>query len=681
MSFLQPLLLAALPLIALPIVIHLINQRRYQTIPWAAMMFLLAANRMSRGYARIRQWLILAMRVLAVAGLIFAVSRPLVSGWLALAGRADATLILLDRSPSMRQQSAGAISGKLETGRRQLGRMLSLFRSSRWELIDSATNTVHDLESPRALNHVPESEPTSTTADIPALLQSAYDDIQANKSGRTEIWICSDLRRNDWDPDSGRWKSLRDAFLQLPQGVRFHLLAYPEAAAENLAVRVTGVKRHDTRDQAELLISFRLTREGTAAAAATVPVQFEIDGARSELSVDVTGRAVDIQDHRIPLEKSQERGWGKVSIPADANPADNAFYFVFDRPTSRQTVIVGSGAGSGRALELAAGISPDPSIAAATERIDPEQLGTVDWSKAALVLWQAPLPDGDAAAALAAFLDRGGRLIFFPPKDPDAREFLGVRWRRWIEESQPIPVQSWRTDQDLLANTHSGTALPVGQLEIYKYCGFEGEATPLAVLRDEVPLAARVATTRGGAYFCATTPAAGDSSLAAEGVVLYVFIQRALADGAATLGNTRDVIAGEMKREQTVDWRPMSVPDGVLSTDYAFHSGVFTAGEKLLAANRAAEEDHAPILDDARVQELFQGLDFTRVDDRAGSMRALIEEIWRVFLLAMIVALLAESALCLPKNAAAGAAGPLARGFEEQHRAGHAEFQPTGEAG
>ena len=44
MSFLQPWLLVALPLVALPIIIHLINQRRYQTIRWAAMMFLLAAK-------------------------------------------------------------------------------------------------------------------------------------------------------------------------------------------------------------------------------------------------------------------------------------------------------------------------------------------------------------------------------------------------------------------------------------------------------------------------------------------------------------------------------------------------------------------------------------------------------------------------------------------------------------
>ena len=89
------LLLVALPLVALPVVIHLINQRRYQTVRWAAMMFLLAANRMSRGYARIRQWLILLARTLAVAGLIVAVARPLAGGWV---GRAR-TWCSSSRSP------------------------------------------------------------------------------------------------------------------------------------------------------------------------------------------------------------------------------------------------------------------------------------------------------------------------------------------------------------------------------------------------------------------------------------------------------------------------------------------------------------------------------------------------------------------------------------------------------
>ena len=79
MSFLQPWLLVGLPLIALPIIIHLINQLRFQTVHWGAMMFLFNARRMSRGYSRIRQWLILLFRTLAVAGLVLAISRPLAS--------------------------------------------------------------------------------------------------------------------------------------------------------------------------------------------------------------------------------------------------------------------------------------------------------------------------------------------------------------------------------------------------------------------------------------------------------------------------------------------------------------------------------------------------------------------------------------------------------------------------
>ena len=45
------------------------------------------------------------------------------------------------------------------------------------------------------------------------------------------------------------------------------------------------------------------------------------------------------------------------------------------------------------------------------------------------------------------------------------------------------------------------------------------------------------------------------------------------------------------------------------------------------------------MLVDTRVAELFRGLDFARVDDRAGNLASLIQEIWRMFLVAMMVAM------------------------------------------
>ena len=78
------------------------------------MMFLMSAKRMSKGMARLRHFLILLMRVLAVAALIFVVSRPLSGGWLGSIGmsKPDATLILLD--PFRQHGSSRLTSGSVE---------------------------------------------------------------------------------------------------------------------------------------------------------------------------------------------------------------------------------------------------------------------------------------------------------------------------------------------------------------------------------------------------------------------------------------------------------------------------------------------------------------------------------------------------------------------------------------
>jgi hypothetical protein len=219
-----------------------------------------------------------------------------------------------------------------------------------------------------------------------------------------------------------------------------------------------------------------------------------------------------------------------------------------------------------------------------------------------------------------------------------------------VESGQDVPVETWRGDQDLLAHTLSGEALPVGELQIRRYCQLSGAFLPLAVLRGGAPLLARVATDRGGVYFWTTTPAAADSSLATSGVVFYVAVQRALAAGAAVLGNTRHLIAGRPPAGDSPEAWVRLAGGQALSTDYASHPGVYAAGDRWLAVNRAAAEDHAPVLADPRVAGLFQGLDFARVDGRAGSVMSLIQEIWRLFLGAMLVALVVEAGLCLPKH-------------------------------
>ncbi len=652
MSFLQPAMLIALPLIALPIVIHLINQRRFQTVQWGAMQFLLAANRMSRGYARIRQWLILAARTLAVAALIFAISRPLSSGWLGVAGggQVDTTIILLDRSPSMSQAGPGGVS-KLEAGIAKLVDSLETLGGNRYLLIDSVNQEPVEFEKPSDLLQMPETRSVSASADLPSLLEATDRYIRENRPSRAEVWMLSDVRRNDWKDDSGRWDAIRESLVELPQMVRFHLLAYPEIATGNRSLAVTQVRRVEDGDAANLLISLQIDQDEKDAAVTTLPVSLELNGARSVFNVELSGKGSELVEHPVVLDGGTSRGWGRVWLQADSSASDNEFYFVFDKEPPRKTLVVSDDPAKVRPVEFAAAISPDSSVVCESVSITPDDLVSQDLENVSLIAWHVAIPGEDEGlhAVLKAFVQRGGQLIFFPPKSPTTAGFSGVSWGSW-QEPQTVRVGSWVGDQDLLSRTRSGDALPVGELKVTRHCDLKGEFRSLAVLDGGAPLLARATTDRGGVFFCTTTTSAGDSSLATAGVVLYAMIQRAGEAGAKTLSSTRQAIAGDAEIGGMQGWEQLAGSTDGLSSTYASTAGIYQGDGALLAINRSAGEDAPTIVPAERVETLFANLDFDRVNQTADNNSSLIQEIWRLFLIVVLLALIAEAVLCIPKR-------------------------------
>lgn len=650
MSFLQPILLAAIPLIGLPLLIHLVNQRRYQTMPWAAMKFVLAANRMSRGFARLRQWLILAVRMLVIAGLIFALARPLASGWLGLTvgSKTDTTIILLDRSPSMATAGNSGLDTKLDTGLRHLAESLEKLGSDHWVLIDSATVKPLEIQSPNDLLASSVTDPVGSSANFPAMFRAAYEYMQSNQTGRTDVWVCSDMRSHDWEAEGGQWPAIRQSFIDLPQAVRFYLLAFPEESNENTSLRVTEVSRKESDQGASLLVSLAISRQVESEEPITLPVEFAIDGARSVVQVEMKGRMHELRNHEIPLGVNQVQGWGQVSIPADSNLLDNEFYFVFDEAPVRKTLLVTEDSRSSRALQLAAEIGSAPNIKTLVEVTSPAQINSVVWEEVGLVLWQAPLPSEKNSELLRSYVEQEGSLLLFPPRAPSKNSLFGFSWKEWKDIPEEILVDSWRGDADLLARTQNGSALPVGELRVHRSCVASGEITPLAKLSNGDLLLGRLPTAKGKVYALTTTSNEIDSSLASDGVMLYVMIQRSLANGSKRLGRTRQQIAGFLE-EDSSDWECLRGSEFSLSDQYAMYSGVYKTQEKLLALNREVAEDVNLVLTAEQTDRVMEGFDWVRLDSQASEQASLVNEIWRLFLVAMLVALLLESALCLPK--------------------------------
>ncbi len=669
MSFLQPLALIALPLMALPIIIHLINQQRHRTIPWAAMMFLMRAKRMSRGMARLRHLLILLMRVLAIGALIFAMSRPLSGGWLGSVGlsKPDATLVLLDRSASMEIQDLQAGESKRSTALKRLAQLLEQGDyGTHLLLIDSASGQLHEVDSPKALLRLPMTESSATSANIPSMLETALAYLKANESGRAEIWICSDLKENDWDVHSGRWNAIRDELAQL-EGVHHFLLAYTDPPSSNLSIRVENVQRWERGSAAELVLDVMVRTEGGApyptaegrSVVRRVPIEFEVNNVRSVVEVELDTLGASLQGHRIPIDTKLSSGWGSVSLPGDANPLDNRFFFVFSEPPVRKAVVVSDDTKVGEAFRRALAIPTDVRLQHHVDVIPMNRVAEIDWENTGLLIWQGTLPSGLVAEQIQHFVNSGRVAMFFPSKlqtlTATGEQLFAARWGNWQSTGKQSDIKGniswWRGDADLLAHAESGDALPLSELRTYQYRAFESQGTLLARFDDDAPLLTRVATDRGAAYFCSTLPTAQFSSLERDGVVFYVMLQRALAEGCQTLAVASQRDAGIDALADRNQWEPIAPAGNNASlSQRGLHAGVYRDEAYWAAVNRSQAEDNAKTAAVEAVDTLFDGLSYRRIDVNVGDTSALASELWRIFLIAMAVALILEAVLSLPSR-------------------------------
>src|SRR3954468_13515369 len=74
--FLTPWLMAAgAAATSIPIIIHLLNKRKFRVVVWAAMEWLLAAQRRNARRLKFQRWLLLAVRCLALLVLAMAVGQ------------------------------------------------------------------------------------------------------------------------------------------------------------------------------------------------------------------------------------------------------------------------------------------------------------------------------------------------------------------------------------------------------------------------------------------------------------------------------------------------------------------------------------------------------------------------------------------------------------------------------
>lgn len=213
-AFLNPLLLWAVPLCSVPIIIHLLNRRRFKKVPWAAMEYLLAAMKRNRKRLRMEQWLVLLLRTLAVLLLVALVSRPQLGAG-GLLGSRTHHVVVLDDSASMTQRSGSTTlfvkaQDRVRTmvddlAQRRSGDLFSLVRTSRPAQPDLWNQRVGPELGKRVATMLKEFSCTDGAADLGGGLGAVIKRAtEVTEAGKAEFYVVGDTRAHDWSTDDDK---------------------------------------------------------------------------------------------------------------------------------------------------------------------------------------------------------------------------------------------------------------------------------------------------------------------------------------------------------------------------------------------------------------------------------------------------------------------------------------------
>jgi len=453
-----------LPLVAAPLLIHLISRLRHRVVRWAAMEFLLAGQRKSRTRVLLRQLLLLALRTAVVLGVVLALAsprwrRPL--GGL-LGGASRSHLVVLDDSYSMADRSAAAGAGPtaFDRGREVVERLVADLAAAAVgdEIAVARTSTLTsgtaiDLlarrdAAPEAVSAVRDTlaraRVGSGTAGCREAVVAVASMPEASEPRRSVIWLVGDCRSRDWlDPGAAAaaLRRLADAGAE----IRFVDVAADRGRPGNLGVvrleAVGGVPAAGVLIPMEV----EVRNDGPDGVRDVVVELFEDGGGRPAVRIDeiAAGQSATRRfDVRFPGSGSHVV---EARLPADILPDDDVRRAVIDVVDGVDVLVIDGGGpetpAAGDAFYVTSALAPGGVATGLRPRVEPpDALATTDLSRFDVV-WLLDVPRLDAAgiAAVERFIRDGGGVVFFCGPRTRA-DVVNAAWHRGGEGPFPVPL-------------------------------------------------------------------------------------------------------------------------------------------------------------------------------------------------------------------------------------------------
>ncbi len=687
MIFPAPIFLYLLPLAGLPVLFHFILKQKKRTVVFPTLMFFYRTDPKLNSHRKIRQWLLLLMRILLIAFILLALSRPKFVTSTGLVGNISVVAIV-DNSGSM---SATADydndKTKLECAVDGARRLISTLQDGSEAVVvllvdDPAVEVADSLNSDKEslLTCLDKIRSTEATGNASRALTRAFKLLHSSSTSSGAVHVFSDLQQADWAKDTERAEIGGS-----PITVYFHKIK-PEIRDE-ANVAITAVQFPEERILPKHPYTVGLVLQNNSDITADIRIN-SIDSLSHKNTENVViaggkNKAVELE---VKLDEAGYH-WIKTWIEGDGFSADNeAGIGIICEETA--TILFGGNSEEFGVLPVALSPSGQGQFTGmVVEFCLPEQLRDVVIEKEPILVvmtWGGIQLASGSSAWLQQYIEQGGNLLVIPSITSGRRAFsgqlpdwlgVGIRQRQVYPRGVNLEVlDNATTFWQRIREVTSGSQPEPGSVYVFYPLEPRRAGTELTSLLG-VDSPRRVVIVhrslgKGNIYVSGTAFASHWNTLPSTGLLVMMAQRMAVSGGSSQEEQALSLVAGDSPRGikaqggqveilslvgDPIDWKgkEQEIP--------AFpKAGVYlikTANNKYCVSVRASEKEG---LDEfvegsevpAMSRIVHKILPYDEVEDfeqyHKGQARAI--ELYLLLLLLVTLALLAEGWLGVPTS-------------------------------
>lgn len=484
-------LAAGAALAAVPIILHLVLRQKPKHLVFPALRLIRLRRRANLKKMRLRQWMLLALRMALIAILALALARPVIQGSAFIRDQEApvAAALVFDTSYSMLYQQENKT--RLERAQEIAADLLPKLpeRSEIAVLDSSGTPAVLQADESGTRERVENLKPTPAAVPVTDLILEGLKTLADSPQLRKELYVFSDLAQGSWPSRQGaeiqEWAKKVD-------NLAIYVLAVGTKEPKNVSISSLVASEQVLPRNSELALRVTLEANGIDGDR-TVELYLD-DGSHhgqpvkcGEQTVTLSdGEAQEVHFTRRGLTGPVHQGFVRIVGGGDSLPFDDQRYLTLEVRPTLQVLIVADRRGDSWLWEQA--LSPTDLVREQRNRyecqfVTPEQFETVDLERSSVVclINVAELPDRAWVRLREFVIEGGGLAVLAGPRlrvaqynTAAAQEVLpGKLGGDVVLSDPPVYLNPSEFGHPVLAKFRQWEGANLAQLPVYRYLPIE----------------------------------------------------------------------------------------------------------------------------------------------------------------------------------------------------------------